>query len=152
MTKITITTTKNKFAALYYAAAAATAIAGILHLIRGTNTFSLNGNIGAFFIIAGIIQIFWALPMVRKWAMIPWYSVGIGGTIGLLVLWVFARLLPGNAFFIKGMSVVDANAVATELLQAAYIGLTAAIINYESNKEQTNNKLDTREKKVAKSM
>jgi hypothetical protein len=52
---------------LYYAAAASTAIAGILHhhlalIIIGSNIFT-----GAFFIIAGIVQIFWTIPMVAKW-------------------------------------------------------------------------------------
>ena len=130
--------------ALYYAAAAATAIAGILHLITGPPILKFNANIGIFFIVAGIIQIFWALPMVRRWGIVPWYSVGIVGTIALMILYAYTRL-PGNPFFVRGAS-INANGIAIELLQAAYIGLTAAIIIYESkrrNKIKENTVKDT---------
>jgi hypothetical protein len=39
---------------LYYAAAATTAIAGILHLIQASNSLGFNLNFGIFFIVAGI--------------------------------------------------------------------------------------------------
>jgi hypothetical protein len=55
--------------ALYYAAAATTAIAGILHLIQASNVLGFNLNFGIFFIIAGIAQLFWVVPMIRRWGM-----------------------------------------------------------------------------------
>ena len=51
---------------LYYAAAATTAIAGILHLTMAPNMLNFNPNGGILFIVGGMAQIFWALPMVRK--------------------------------------------------------------------------------------
>ena len=55
---------------LYYGAAATTAIAGILHLIVASNIIQLSINNGIFFIVAGIAQIFWTLPMVKRWGRV----------------------------------------------------------------------------------
>ena len=55
---------------LYYAAATTTAIAGILHLIVASNIIQLSINNGIFFIVAGIAQIFWTLPMVKRWGRV----------------------------------------------------------------------------------
>jgi hypothetical protein len=55
---------------LFYAAAVSTAIAGILHLIFASNVIGSNIPSGTFFIVTGITQIFWALPMVRRWGQI----------------------------------------------------------------------------------
>ena len=74
-----------KINVLYYAAAAATAIAGILHLIQASNSLGFNLNFGIFFTVAGIAQLFWVVPMIRRWGR-PWYYVGIGGTIVLIIL------------------------------------------------------------------
>jgi uncharacterized membrane protein YuzA (DUF378 family) len=52
--------------ALYYAAAATTAIAGILHLVLAPNILEFNLNTGIFFIVAGIAQLFWVVPMIKK--------------------------------------------------------------------------------------
>jgi hypothetical protein len=67
-----------KLKVLSYAAAAATAIAGILHLILAPNSFGFNVNNGIFFTVAGIVQLFWVVPMVRRWGM-PWYLQGLAG-------------------------------------------------------------------------
>jgi hypothetical protein len=50
-----------------YAAATATAIAGILHLISFSNIIGRNPTTGIFFLIGGIAQLFWTMPMVKKW-------------------------------------------------------------------------------------
>ena len=127
---------KKKMAAkvnlLYYAAAATTAIAGILHLIQASNVleFSLK-----FFIVAGIAQLFWVVPMIRRWGL-PWYYVGIGGTIVLIVLFAITRM-PGNPITGRG-GPVSPMGFAIEVFQAAFIGLSIAIIVYEMkrNKKQ----------------
>jgi hypothetical protein len=72
---------------LYYAAAATTAIAGILHLTLVPGTLNFNPNGAILFSVGGIAQIFWALPMIRKWGRV-WYSVGIGGTLVLIAIWI----------------------------------------------------------------
>ena len=85
---------------LYYAAATTTAIAGILHLILVPNIISRNPNSGIFFIISGIAQIFWVIPMLKRWGR-TWYYVGIGGTIILVMIWAITRI-PGNPITGRG--------------------------------------------------
>jgi hypothetical protein len=113
---------------LYYAAAATTAIAGILHLIIATKSgFDL---VGAFFIVAGSAQLTWVVPMIGRWGL-PWYYVGIGGTVVLMILFVMNNPITG----IIGLEIeieYDLMAIVIELLEAAFIGLTAAIIVRES--------------------
>src|ERR671925_2047594 len=116
---------------LYYAAAATTAIAGILHLIVVSplyNPYALGTNIPGetFFIVAGIAQIFWALPMVKRWGRI-WYYIGIGGTIILIILWAMTRL-PNNPITGERPFPINAMGITIEILQIAYIILTAIII------------------------
>jgi uncharacterized membrane protein YuzA (DUF378 family) len=60
----------NKSSVLYYAAAATTAIAGILHLMLVPNIIGRNPNSGIFFIISGIAQIFWVIPMLKSWGRV----------------------------------------------------------------------------------
>ncbi|MFZ0567591.1 MAG: hypothetical protein WAM22_06285, partial [Nitrososphaeraceae archaeon] len=85
---------------LYYAAAATTAIAGILHLSLVPNVIGRNPNSGIFFIISGIAQIFWVIPMLKRWGRI-WYFLGIGGTLILIIMWVITRV-PGNPITGRG--------------------------------------------------
>jgi hypothetical protein len=114
---------------LYYAAAATTAVAGILHLILATNALGLDLNVGIFFSVAGIAQLIWVVPMIKRWGR-PWYYVGIGGTAVLIILYMII-LMPDNP--ITGRAVeIDPMGIVTKLLEAAFIGLTAAIIVRES--------------------
>src|SRR5919201_4269333 len=75
----------------FIAAAAATAIAGILHLVMTSNLIGRAPMFGIFFLVAGIAQLFWALPMIKRWGRI-WYYIGIVGTILLIILWAIVRL------------------------------------------------------------
>jgi hypothetical protein len=122
---------------LYYAAAATTAIAGILHLIQASDVLGFSLNFFIFFLVAGMAQLFWVVPMIRRWGR-PWYFVGIGGTIVLIILFVITRLpnnpISGRAFPTGPM------AIAIEVMQAAFIGLTIAIIIYESKRKQLSGK------------
>ena len=118
---------------LYYAAAVTTAIAGILHLIVASNVLGFNLNFTIFFIVAGIAQLFWVVPIIRRWGL-PWYYVGIGGMIVLIILFVITRM-PGNPITGRGAP-INSMAIAIEVLEAAFIGLTAAIIIYESRRKK----------------
>jgi hypothetical protein len=126
-----------KINVLYYAAAATTAIAGILHLIQASDVLGFSLNFFIFFLVAGMAQLFWVVPMIRRWGR-PWYFVGIGGTIVLIILFVITRLpnnpISGRAFPTGPM------AIAIEVMQAAFIGLTIAIIIYESKRKQLSGK------------
>lgn len=110
----------------YYAAAAATAIAGILHLVLAANDISRGGSLSSiFFIISGILQIFWALPMARRWGRI-WYYVGIGGTIILIIMYFVIRapnpIIGGRVLSINSLG------LATEIFQFIYVGVTVDIL------------------------
>lgn len=110
---------------LYYAAAATTAIAGILHLSLVPNVIGRNPNSGIFFIISGIAQIFWVIPMLKRWGRI-WYFLGIGGTIILIIMWVITRI-PENPITGRGGPISEM-AIVIEIFQIAYIIITAIII------------------------
>jgi hypothetical protein len=118
---------------LYYAAAATTAIAGILHLIQAPSVLEFSLNFFIFFSVAGIAQIFWVVPMIKKWGR-PWYLIGIGGIIVLIILYAISRM-PGNPFTGRG-GPVSPLGLAIEVFQAAFIGLNIAIIIYESKRKQ----------------
>jgi hypothetical protein len=110
---------------LYYAAAGTTAAAGILHLAVAPGMFGFNANSGVFLLAAGIAQLFWAVPMVRRWGA-PWYAAGIGGTAVLVAMYAVTRL-PDNP--VTGMAGRTSEmGVAIEALQAAFIGLASAVL------------------------
>jgi hypothetical protein len=115
--------------ALYYAAAATTAIAGILHLIFASNIIGVNINNGIFFIVAGIAQLFWALPMIKRWGRI-WYFIGIAGTIILILMWAMTRM-PGNPITGRGGPINEIG-IAIQIFQITYIVLTVIIIGKET--------------------
>jgi hypothetical protein len=76
----------------FIAAAAATAIAGILHLILASNVITRGALLfGIFFIVAGLAQLFWVLPMIKRWGRM-WYFIGIAGTVILMIIYVITRI------------------------------------------------------------
>ena len=126
-----------KINGLYYAAAATTAIAGILHLIQASDVLEFSLNFFIFFLVAGIAQLFWVVPMIRRWGRV-WYGIGIGGTLVLIAIWIITRM-PGNPITGRG-GMVDEMGVAVEVLQAAFIGLSIAIIVYEMKRKRISGK------------
>ena len=126
----------------YYAAAITTGIAGILHLRLFFSGLDRGINeIGMFFLLSGILQLFWVIPMIRRWGR-PWYYFGFGGTIVLIILWVMTRvpnpITNGRALSINSMSIV------TELFEIAFIIITAIIISKERSKRAPEIKQDVR--------
>ena len=117
-----------KEALLYYAAAGTTAIAGILHLLLVPNIIGFNVNSAIFFLVSGIAQIFWVLPMVKRWGKM-WYYIGIAGTIILIIMWAITRM-PGNPITGREGPISDM-AIAIEVFQIAYVIITAIIIARE---------------------
>ena len=113
---------------LYYAAAATTGIAGILHLIFASNIIGFNILNGIFFIISGIAQIFWIIPMLKRLGKI-WYYIGIAGTIILIVMWATTRM-PGNPITGRGGPLNELG-IAIQIFQIAYIVITVIIIMKE---------------------
>lgn len=119
---------------LYYAAAAATAVAGLLHMVSFSNAVGSNINTAILFGVGGIAQVFWVVPMIRKWGL-PWYLVGIGGTAVFIAIWTITRM-PDNPITGRG-GPVSPMGLAVELAQLAFIGMTAAIIALEKRMKQT---------------
>jgi hypothetical protein len=113
---------------LYYGAAICTGIAGILHLILVPNAIESNINNATLFLVGGIAQIFWVLPMIKRWGRV-WYVVGIAGTIILIGLWVITRI-PDNPITGRGGPISE-RAIAVEVFQIAYVAITALIIAKE---------------------
>jgi hypothetical protein len=131
---------------LYYAGAAATtAIAGILHLSLVPDIIGRNLNSGVFFLISGIAQIFWVIPMLKRWGR-TWYYIGIVGTIILIIMWAMTRV-PGNPITGRGGPISEM-AVAIEVFQVAYIIITAIIIAKESRSSITQTIKDERLNKL----
>lgn len=119
----------GKFSGFYYAAAGATAVAGILHIILAPGMLNFNPNATVLFALGGAAQVFWAVPMARRWGR-PWYAIGIGGTAALILVWVITRM-PGNPITGRGGG-VNEMALAVEVMQILFIGLAAAILALES--------------------
>ncbi|MGY5147942.1 MAG: hypothetical protein ACW9W4_08085 [Candidatus Nitrosopumilus sp. bin_7KS] len=116
----------NKLNILFYAAAATTAIAGIIHVVLGVP--SNNQNMQILFVVGGLTQIFWVVPMIRKWGTL-WYGIGLGGTVVFIVIWVITRI-PDNFITGRGGRISD-NGILTEIFQIAFIGLVIAILVLE---------------------
>jgi hypothetical protein len=90
-----------------------------------SNVVGSNILSGMFFIVAGISQIFWALPMARRWGKV-WYYIEIAGTMVLIMLWTVTRvpnpITEGRALPINEIG------IAIEVFQISYIVITAIII------------------------
>ena len=105
---------------LFYAAAASTFIAGVLHLAIVPMFFmQMPKDITIFFIVSGLAQIFWVIPVIKGWIK-PWYYVGIGGTIILIIMYLIA--IPGSGHPVSQLD------IAIELFQIAFIILCSTII------------------------
>jgi uncharacterized membrane protein YuzA (DUF378 family) len=105
---------------LFFAAAASTLIAGILHLAIVPMFFAqMSIDTTIFFIVSGLAQIFWVIPVVKRWNK-PWYYVGIGGTVILIIMYLIA--VPGSGYPVNQLD------IAIELFQVAFIILCSIII------------------------
>jgi uncharacterized membrane protein len=101
-----------------YAAAASTFTAGVLHLAIIPMFFTqMPINVTVFFIISGLAQLFWVIPVIKRWSK-PWYYVGIAGTAILIILWIIA--VPHNR--------ISELEVAIEVFQIIFIVLCSFII------------------------
>jgi protocatechuate 3,4-dioxygenase beta subunit len=128
----------SKYSILFYAAAIATAIGGIIHLMLGPNNFGFNFNQGILFVIGGIAQVFWIIPLIRRWGVL-WYIVGLAGTAVFMALFFITRI-QGNPITGRGGSISQMG-LLTEIIQAAFVALTITIIIFEIKRKQksTNN-------------
>ncbi|HJS81838.1 MAG TPA: hypothetical protein VJ742_03290, partial [Nitrososphaera sp.] len=114
------------------------AIAGILHLTLAPGMLNFNPNATILFAIGGAAQVFWAIPMVRKWGR-AWYSIGIAGTVAFMLIWVVTRF-PANPITGRGGNVNEMS-IAVESMEALFIGLAAAVLVLESRMKKIDSKV-----------
>ncbi|MGN6614221.1 MAG: hypothetical protein ACTHKC_04190 [Candidatus Nitrosocosmicus sp.] len=115
----------------FIAAAVATAIAGIVHLYMPLDHPRMFQNIPnvTFFLGSGIAQLFWIIPMIRRWGKV-WYYIGIAGNVAFILLYVITRI-PGNPVNGRGGD-VDIVDLTCEIAQVAFIAITSIIIAKEN--------------------
>jgi hypothetical protein len=118
--------TNAKRSILYFGAAVCTGIAGILHLILVSSSINSHLEYAIFFLISGVAQIFWVVPMVKKWGR-TWYVIGIAGTLVMVGLtgYVIVNIVENPQSTPPGVSEM---AVAIEVLQVSYVIMTGIII------------------------
>ena len=111
---------------LYLGAAACTGIAGILHLMLVPNSMTAGIQYTTLFLISGLAQIFWVLPMVKRWGRI-WNIIGFAGTAVLVGLtgYVVIESIRNPQMTPPGILEL---AVAIEIFQISYVIITAIII------------------------
>ena len=79
----------------------------------------MTPDIIIFFTVSGLAQIFWIIPTIKRWIM-PWYYIGIGGTIVLIILWIIA--VPASRLAVSELE------VAIEFFQIVFIILCIIIV------------------------
>ena len=117
---------------LYYVAAACTFIAGVLHLAIIPMFFTqMTIDVTIFFLVSGLAQIFWVIPTIKKWSK-PWFYVGIGGTVILIIMYFVA--VPGSGYPISPLD------VAIEVAQIIFVILCVIIILEDRTYRKVNEK------------
>lgn len=114
-----------------YAAAASTFIAGVLHLALIPMFYKLMDiTVTTFFLVAGLAQIFWILPVVKKWGK-PWAHIGIGGTVVLIIMYMIA--VPGSGYPVH---LLDAGIIFFQILFIILYSIIAAKNREQNTKEK----------------
>jgi hypothetical protein len=120
----------SKSLALCIVAAACTFIAGLLHLAIIPMFFDqMPIDITIFFLVSGLAQIFWVIPTVQRWSK-PWFYVGIGGTVILIIMYFVA--VPGGGHPISPLD------IAIETFQIIFVILCSIIIFKDMNTPKVN--------------
>ncbi len=74
-----------------FVTAATTVTAGTLHLQMAPGSLSHDLGQGILFLVGGLLQIFWAVPVIKRWGRV-WQIIGITGTAVFFVLWYASRI------------------------------------------------------------
>ncbi|MFN4337180.1 MAG: hypothetical protein ACK4FV_06335 [Candidatus Nitrosocaldus sp.] len=129
---------------IYYASAATIGVAGIIHLVMMPIVWERFLPAAILFLAAGIAQLFWTIPSIKRWSNY-WLYIGIGGNVALIVLWAITRFpnpvteraLPINEF-----------GIVTQVMQGAYIGVVSYILNIIRKERQERKKVSDKEKSM----
>ena len=107
----------------HFSASGTTGIAGALHLYLVSIVWPINEYVAIFFLISGILQVFWIIPTLKK--IQPLYYVGAIGSVVLIVLWIVTRF-PNP---ITGDAVpIDEIGITTKILEGIFVGLNIWLI------------------------
>lgn len=149
----------KKILILSFVAAATTVIAGIIHLQMAPGSLSHNLGEGVLFLVGGMLQVFWVVPVIKRWGRI-WQVIGIIGTAVFFALWFSDRLhlfpeggmpggvpqghipsrelhegsMPRGPPRGLGIEIGGIMFPPIEFFQLAFIGLYAALIKMHSKK------------------
>jgi len=82
-------------------------------------------NVTIFFLVSGAAQLFWVVPVLKRWSNL-WYYVGIGGTVILIALYIIA--VPG-----RGLPVSELE-IALEFFQIVFIISSIMIVRERTTK------------------
>jgi hypothetical protein len=99
-----------------------------LHLTKVADTIDSGDVISdadILFLIGGIAQVFWVIPIIRQWGK-TWYSIGIAGTVVFVLIWVITRI-PNNPITGKGGSISE-EAIIIQVFQITFIILSIIIL------------------------
>lgn len=121
---------------VYYAAATTTIIIGLLQLVLASTLTAVekgNPSLQIFFTGIGVLQLFWAVGIIRKWGS-AFYSLATGLNIALIFLWLLLRL-PQN--FIGVALPIDSLSIAIEALQIIFFALSTMILSSNEDRELT---------------
>jgi len=121
---------------VYYAAATTTIITGLIQLVLSITLTTLekgNPSLQIFFTGIGILQLFWAIGIIRRWGSV-FYSLAIGLNVALIFMWPLLRL-PQNIFGVP--LPVDALSVAIEVLQIIFFALCTIILGSSEDSKLT---------------
>jgi hypothetical protein len=111
---------------LYLGAAACTGIAGILHLMLVPSSIMAGIQYTTFFLISGLLQLFWVLPTIKRWSRI-WNIIGLAGTAVLVGLTGYVIIESVRNPQLTPPGVLEL-AIAIEIFQISYVIITAIII------------------------
>ena len=131
----TVQSDRTKILSLACVAAVTTVIAGILHILLVPHSMSDEQGQGILFLVGGILQIFWAVPVIKGWNKM-WQYVGIGGTAVLVILWFSTHvhgLTQGRG--LGGMT------LPLEIAQVIFIGLCIALLKIRPTVQKGNTTL-----------
>ena len=121
---------------VYYAAATTTIITGLLQLVLASTLTTVekgNPSLQIFFTGIGVLQLFWAVGIIRKWGS-AFYSLATGLNIALIFLWLLLRL-PQN--FIGVALPIDSLSIAIETLQIIFFALCTLILASSEDRKLT---------------
>ena len=76
----------KKMLLLSLVAAGVTIAAGIIHLQMAPMALSHDIGEGILFLVGGSLQVFWAVPVIRRWGR-AWQIIGIVGTAVFSIIW-----------------------------------------------------------------